>query len=233
MAIPYALQNLPITPDPNDKSGRVQARGSLTEDDVLERMLKRGTGISAEDMRATLDLFTKEISDSVSDGWNINTRIANIKPGIKGVFTSATDPFDQSRHHFRATLSEGVSLKKKMREATGERINNSIPIPAIIQFMDYATRTANGPITPGNIGELVGEELKFDPNKIEEGIFFVNETENTETKVETISVLTEGKLMFQIPLNLRANEYRLEVRRAYTNKNTIRIGVLSDTLFIG
>lgn len=231
--IPYALQDLPITPDPNDKSGRVLVRGSLTEDDILQRMLKRGTGISQEDMQATLDLFTKEISDSLTDGWNINTRIANFKPGIKGVFISATDPFDRSRHHFRASLSEGVTLKKKMRNAKGERISNSLPLPAMIQFMDYASRTTDSILTPGNIGELVGEELKFNSKNPAEGIFFINETENTVTKVDTISILTEGKLMFQVPANLTIGEYRLEVRRAYTNQNTIRTGTLTDSLSIG
>ena len=40
MPIPYYLQDLPITPDPNDKSTRVEQRGTLKE---IKRLTKRTT----------------------------------------------------------------------------------------------------------------------------------------------------------------------------------------------
>ncbi len=233
MSILYYLQDLPITPDPNDRSGRVKARGSLNESDVLDRMIKRGTGISREDMQATLDLFTEETGDLVAEGWNVNTRLANFRPGVRGVFSSATDPFDHRRHHFQASISEGVVLKKKMRETSGERITAPKPIPGIIEFMDHGSRMVSGSLTPGSIGELTGEALKFNLENKKEGIFFVNKADNVTTKATVISILTEGKLMFQIPAGLTPGSYRLEVRRAYTNEKTIRAGVLSDTLIVG
>lgn len=232
MPIPYHLQDLPITPDPNDKSGRVELRGTLDESALLPEMLKRGTGLSKQEILAVIDLYTDVVSDLVQEGFAVNTRLANFRPGIKGMFRSATDPFDPARHQFRASISEGLTLKKKMREATGERKAASVPAPVIIEYFDHATSTANGALTQGGIGEIIGQELKFDPARAGEGIFFINEADTSETGVQMLSVRTEGTLMFLVPAELTAGEYILEVRRSYTSPADIRIGRFAETLTV-
>ncbi len=79
---------------------------------------------------------------------------------------------------------------------------------------------------------VLRDELKFNKENKQEGIFFINEIDAVTTKVTVISIPTEGKLMFQIPVGLTAGKYRLEVRKAYTNEKIIRLGVLSDILFV-
>ena len=232
MPIPYYLQDLPITPDPNDKSGRVEQRGTLDEDAVLAEMLKRGTGLSKQDILAVVDLYTDVVSDLVQEGFTVNSRLANFRPSLKGVFRSATDPFDPSRHQFRASISEGLMLKKKMREATGERQTASIPAPVIIEYFDHATSIANGPLTLGNIGEITGEDLKFNQSRNGDGIFLIRETDASETRVQSLSVRTDGKLMFLVPASLAADDYFLEVRRSYRSPTDIRIGRLNEILTV-
>ncbi len=233
MNIPYYLQDLPIGPEPEHKVGKVQARGSLVESNVLDRMVQRGTGISREDMQATLDLYTKVVSDSLGDGYNVITRLANYRPGLKGVFNGATDPFDPKRHHFRASLSEGTDLRNKMRTASGERLVVPLPAPFLIQYMDYGSHTVDSILTPDNIGEINGQALKYDPANEDEGIFLVPEAGGDPIKVSTVSILTEGRLMFMVPSDLAVGEYIMEVRRGYTNEASIRTGTLHHTLTVG
>ncbi|NER13384.1 DUF4469 domain-containing protein [Leptobacterium flavescens] len=232
MNIPYYLQDLPIGPEPDHKIGRIQVRGSFSEQNLLDRMTQRGTGISREDMQATLDLFTKVVVDSLTEGWAINTRLANYKPGIKGIFNGATDPFDPGRHHFRATLSEGVELKNKMRVASGERVTVPLPAPFLIQYTDYGSHTVDSTLTPGNIGEINGQALKYNPENENEGVFLIPEAGGDATRVESVSILTEGRLMFMVPTSLAAGEYIMEVRKAYTNEASIRTGTLHHTLVV-
>jgi hypothetical protein len=154
----------------------------------------------------------------------------NIRVGISGVFTSITDSFDPSRHSIRATLSPGLLLSEKMQKVRLEKTLQPLPSPVILEFLNINTNTTNSVLTPGGIGQIVGEELKFNPNNPQEGIFFVA-ADGTETKVQIIASRTEGKLVFSIP-TLPAGNYTLEVRRAYTKENIIRKGVLSDTLTV-
>jgi hypothetical protein len=228
--IKYYLQPNPVTPDPNDQSARVLPNASLTREDIIAKMMQRGTTVTEADTRAVLNLFFDVVSDEVADGNFVNLPLANIRVGISGVFTSITDSFDPSRHSIRATLSPGLLLSEKMQKVRLEKTLQPLPSPVILEFLNINTNTTNSVLTPGGIGQIVGEELKFNPNNPQEGIFFVA-ADGTETKVQIIASRTEGKLVFSIP-TLPAGNYTLEVRRAYTKENIIRKGVLSDTLTV-
>ena len=80
--------------------------------------------------------------------------------------------------------------------------------------------------------QITGEDLKFDPGNAAEGIFFINKEDDSETKVEMISVRTEGKLMFLVPVEITAGSYTLEVRRAYNSSANVRTGTLDKTLTV-
>ncbi len=232
MNIPYYLQDLSIGPEGDHKIGRIQARGALSERNLLDRMANRGSGIGREDMRATMDLLAREIANALAEGYTVNTRIANYRPSLRGVFNSATDPFDHARHHFRATLSEGTELKKKMRAASGERITVPLPAPFPVQYTDHGSHTVDNLLTPDNIGEISGRGLKFDIANGDEGIFLVPEDGGGATKIGSVSIFTEGRLMFMVPAGLAAGEYRMEVRRAYTREGSIRAGRLHHILTV-
>lgn len=232
MNIKYHLANLAITSDPNEKSGRIDPRGTLDESVVLNKMLKRGTGLTKQEIMGVIDLYTDVVSEQVQSGFVVVTRLANFRPGIKGVFNSANDPFDSNRHHFHATISEGVVLRKQMREATGERNIAPAPLPTVSSYYDYARSTTNKWLTPGNIGKINGKQLKFEKSGKAEGIFFIRKDNQSETRVATLSTHTDGKLMFLIPTELASGNYTLEVRRSYTSASDIRIGRLNKTLTV-
>jgi len=231
MPIKYYLQPNPITPDPNDQSARVLPNASLTLDDIVSKMIKRGTMVTETDAKAVLTLFFEVVADEVADGNFVNLPIANIRSGISGVFTSVTDNFDPARHALRATLSPGALLNEKLRNARLEKTLQPLPSPVILEFLNVNTNTVNSVLTPGGIGQIIGEELKFNPDNAQEGVFFVK-SDGTETKATVFATRTLGKLVFNIPSTLTAGTYTLEVRRAYTKDNIIRKGVLPDVLTV-
>lgn len=233
MNIKYHLQNLAISSNPNDKLGRVEQRGTLDQSVIVSEMLKRGTGLSRQDILGVIDLYTDVLSDRLQEGYAVNTDLANFKPIIKGVFKGASDPFDPARHSFHASISEGVALKKKMRKATGERNAVSVTIPILTEFKDHGSSTVNEALTPGNIGEISGKELKFNRSNPLEGIFFIREDDDSETRVDTVSIVTEGRLMFLIPGTLTSGGYLMEVRRAYTSPGETRNTRFNETLTVG
>ena len=231
MAMKYYLQPNPITPDPNDQSARVMASNVLNFEDIVQEARRRGTTLTETDLRAAGNLIFETIAYALAQGNNVNTPLANFKGSITGVFTNATDSFDPTRHTVKAVISQGTMLSEQMANATLEKVLQSQPSPTLIEYFDVNSQTANAKLTPGGIGQVVGEELKFDPANAAEGIFLID-TGGTETKIAILATRTEGKLVFSVPTGLAPGNYTLEVRRGYGNAATIRKGALNDALQI-
>ncbi len=230
MAIKYYLQPNPITPDPNDQSARVVSNQVHDVESITKEMLRRGSTITEADVRAVLKVFFEVVTDEVAEGNNVNLPLVNIKPGIGGVFSNATDSFDPSRHFKKANLSAGVLLNEKMSFAVAEKITQPLAAPVLIEFSDINSQTTNSILTRGGIGQIIGEELKFNPSNALEGIYFIA-ANNTATKVNIVASRTEGKLVFSIPSTLTPGSYTLEVRKGYgTTTPVVRSGSLADTL---
>jgi len=231
MAIKYYLQPNAVTPDPDDHFARVLPTGILDADDIIKKMLERGSTITESDSRAVLTMFFKVVIAELADGKFINLPIANLRCGITGVFSNAADTFDRSRHGVKATISAGSELWDAMQAVTVEKQSQPVISPYILQYEDVNSATFNTVLTKGGIGIITGEELKFDPTNTDEGIFFVNAA-GAATKVAVIANRTASKLTFSVPTTLAAGAYTLEVRKAYTAAKTIRTGALSEKLTV-
>lgn len=231
MPIQYYLQPNPITPDPNDRSARVATTETLNQEDIIKEMLQRGTLLTETDITAVLNLYNTVIADRIADGRSVTTPVVNLRPSIRGVFKDANDVFDSSRHTLRASATAGLQVIGALRDARVEKTTSGLPGPSIAVYEDINSGTQDAVLTPGGIGKIVGEELKFDASQSDEGIFFIG-ADGVDTRVAVIASATEGQLMFMVPA-LAAGDYTLEVRRAYTNSRSIRRGTLDHTLTVG
>ncbi len=231
MSIKYYLKPNYISSNPNDQAARVQAKNTFGIDEIVKRIVKRGTTLTETDIRAVLLLAFEEIADAVSEGNNIVLPLFNIRPTIQGIFTDMNDSFDASRHRMKASLTAGFILNKKMKSATVEKIATSIISPDIIDFTDVRTNTHNQ-ASKGGIAIITGSELKYNPTNADEGIYFLNTATNAETKATEIAQRTESKLMFMIPDTLVAGIYYVEVRKAYTNAKSIRSDAYETNLIV-
>lgn len=231
MAIKYYLQPNPIMPGPTDQTARVAINKVHDVDSIIKLMLKRGSTVTQADIKAVLSVFFDVLCDEVTDGNSVNLPVVNIRPTITGVFANASDSFDPSRHTKRASLSSGKILFSRMNEAKVEKLTQSLPSPLLIAFTDVNSATINTMITPGGIGKIIGEELKFNPENPDEGIYFIA-ADGTTTKVNVIASLTKRKTVFSIPL-LDNGEYKLQIRKGYGTTNiVIRDGSLTYPLHI-
>ncbi len=231
MSIQYYLQPNPVTPDPNDQSARVNTLDNLTDDDLAQELVNRGTATSKAQAAAVIAGYQQVIAEKVADGFAINTPLLTVRAGINGVFTDPTDTFDPARHTIRANINSGPLLDEKLAAATVQKITKAERAPVLIAFINKNTGGINATITPGGIGQIPGEELKFDPAISTNGIFFVPTT-GSAVKVTVISTRTEGELLFLCP-SLPAGTYHVEVRRTYGTANPVlRIGQLSAPLTV-
>ncbi len=66
-----------------------------------------------------------------------------------------------------------------------EKVEAVKPSPNPIEYRDIGSDTTNDTVTVGNIGQLSGSRLKFDPAEADEGLYFVADA-GGETKLSTV-----------------------------------------------
>ena len=93
---------------------------------------------------------------------------------------------------------------------------------------DLASGARNETLTPGNIAQLKGSRLKFDPADAAQGIFLVAPN-GSETRAASISRNKPGQIDFLVP-PLAAGTYHLEVRASVYHNSAARTGTLPAEL---
>lgn len=196
MGINYSLEPNHLTPDPNDQKARVIPNNVLNLEDIVKRILKRGTTLTEVDVRAVLLIAMEEMCDAVAEGNNLNTPFVNARPSIYGIFNDVNDVFDVKRHTLGASMSAGTLLYKKMAVAsTAKQAGSSAVAPDIISYNDV--RTSSSTIaTKGGIATITGTELKYDKGNVNEGIYFIDVATGAETKVTDVAQHTSTSLLF-------------------------------------
>ena len=226
MAIHYILRDNPNTPDPTDQSAQVIPTGSAGEDDLFDRMEQGGSTLRRPDMVAFWELLTMTIAAMLKDGLRVNTRVGSFFVSMEGVFTSPADSFDPTRHALNIGFGQGPELKRIIRtEAVTQKDVAALPEPILVQFKNVADGSLNSLAKSGGIGEIKGDQMKFDAAAADEGIYFVPGT-GAAVKVTSILNNLPKTHSFQIP-TLTAQTYNLEVRKRFTPTGALRTGTLA------
>jgi hypothetical protein len=228
MSIHYALFENHLTTDRNDYSAKVSPVRVVELNEVINRMVERGSTVTRPDILSVMDDFQEALQSLLEEGSNVNLPFANYSMSIKGVFDGQNDTFDSHNHQIMCRLHPGRDLKKFIAGNVSAIKEETIkPSPNLIDIIDVATGERNSILTPGNMGTIIGSRLKFNADSADEGIYFIDES-NTESKAPFVGKNKPGELMFLIPENLTAGSYTLEVRASFGD--LIRSGQLSGTL---
>jgi len=232
MSIQYALFENNLTSGPDNYAAHVQLTGSADLDTIVHHTADQGSKWSAQDIRAMLGEVTNTCKKLLLDGYRINLGdLCEIYPQVTGVFDSAIDHFDHSRHRIDVGASPSTHLRKFIHDnAHVSKVEAIKPAPAPMEYTDAGSGEANGTLTPGNIGTLDGHRLKIDPAHADEGIFFIP-TSGAEKKAATISKNKPGQLIFLVP-DLKPGDYHIEVRAHLFNGSELRAGRLGAMLTV-
>ncbi|MGL2967334.1 DNA-binding domain-containing protein [Flavobacterium sp. XGLA_31] len=230
MPVKYYLHPNALVQVPESYRAIVEPHQVYGISDIIAQMLQRGTTLSEADILASLHLFFEVVAQQVQEGNHVNLPIVNIKPSILGRFTEATDSFDATRHALKAATSAGILIKKNIKKAAVVKFSKPLTVPILSAFTDVLTQTDNDLLSPGGIGTIVGNHLKFDKNNPSEGLFFVSAAQE-QYAVTVFATLHPRKLLFSIPNHLPQGQYSLVVKKAFGKNNTsLREGKLATVL---
>ncbi len=233
MPIKYALFENNITADPDDYAATVQISGSAAGDDLVQDIIDQGTTVNKPDILAVTAALKLACQRRVEEGQRVNYfGMVEFFPRVKGVFTGAMDTFDPARHTLDIGANPGSELRDAVRAgASVEKVEAVKPSPNPVEYRDIGSDTTNDTVTVGNIGQLSGSRLKYDPAQADEGVFFVA-TAGGETKVSTIQKNKPSQSVFLVPATLVAGTYNLEVRARVGGGTELRTGRLDAVVTV-
>ena len=145
MPIKYALFKNHLTPNPDDYSAIVQIVASWDLDVIADKIVGRGSTVGRADVMSVLEDSVSVCEEGVGESVHINYGgLMEFFPRIKGVFASATDPWDDARHYADAGAHPGSRVRDNVRaNATVERVEAIKPAPNLVAFFD----TSSGVLT--------------------------------------------------------------------------------------
>lgn len=229
MPIHYALYKNEKLTGKDRYLARVHSCGTLGREDVIEDMAQSGTRLTRADIAAVWDLFEQTTMRAILNGWNVTVPLGIVRLSIRGVFEGYDDRFDAGRHRIVVQFKVDNDLQEHLRySAQTKRIHPSKLCPLLLNYRDVSTGRSNEVLTPGRIGQLYGDRLKFDPRDPRQGLFVLGQ-DGSVTRVEEVAENKPHTLIFLVP-PLPIGFYKLAVRAACSGGSDLDVGVLDDVL---
>lgn len=231
MPIPYSLVDNKLTTDPNDFRAQVEHNRSVTIEDLIRTISRPGSTVTVAEGLAFWEELSQAIMQQLDNGNRINSDLFQLSLGITGVFNSAADTFDPTRHHVRIRIKPGIRLRKMEPDIKAARVQATQALPEPERLEDFSSDTVNDKLTPGGTARLTGARLKFDPADTDAGIFLRKST-GAVTRVQRLMTNKPKELLFIVPAGLAAGNYQLLVRSRYKDTADLKEGALAATLTV-
>ncbi len=229
----YSLYNNNFTADnPDDRLAQPVDVTMNTREDLIEEITGPGSILKTTETNAVIDNYWQKITDYIRDGEGYTDDYVRTRFGISGVFQNDDDKFDPARHEVLVSIIPKKSVTGVTDEIILRRVDGRDITPEVDSIYDWSSATNNDIITPDGVLEVTGTNLKILSNLEEEGVFFVSQSDDTETEATQVRTNEPKTLTLQIPGNLAAGTYRLEVRNTTYNSNTLRTGVFTPELTV-
>ena len=205
----YCLRENLLTAKPDDYMAQVTDSQVFTLEDVIDRMVKRGTTVTRTDLAALMQLYTQECTYIVEEGGTLNTPLINTSFSISGVFDGADDSFEAKRHSINLNITAGTALKEALSQTKAVKTETASTDPYITAVTDKLNNTT-GTIKIGSVMEIIGSRLKFDAKDAEQGVFAVSDSR--AVRCASIVENKPARLIVILDPSADAGEFTLEVR---------------------
>lgn len=226
-----------LTENPNDFVARVSSERTLNTKDICVAAVTRGgADTNAAAMEHNVNLFFKEMSYQMCDGYAVNTGYFTAGTVIKGVFDNPKEKYDPKKHSVYFQFNQGATLIKDLPSIEVDIMGVADVSNFIGQVTDVKTGTVNELLTPGRNLRINGSKLKLAGENPSVGIYFIDQTTYVSTKVDASDIVVNNpsELIIIIP-QLSAGTYKLEVRTQFAVGSLIkepRIATLDKTLTV-
>lgn len=206
------------------KNGQFYVKTGSMEEISFEKFLdhmSRDTALEKNDLRSALHLLYDNLTLLLSEGRIIETPIGTFKPTLKGTLENENDDFrpdlDSNNHtvgiRFKPAKSLLIDVRKRMSQL--QRLSGStLKMPHLKSIISKFSDIQTG-VSAGAIIEVRGEDLKYNPEAADEGIYLVT-NDGSESKIEQVITNTRKTQQFVMP-NLANGPYQVRLKTRMGN----------------
>jgi hypothetical protein len=214
----YFLTDNNLTPDPDDQIAIPANIHSYTDEEIIDRILQRGSTLTRADLLAAIQVYQAEHGYIVDEGNGLNTGLITAGPNILGKFNNVTDSYDSARHKMHYNMNFSKSIQERVGKVKMTKVQAPNTGPLIVAIKDSLSGLTDGTLTVGGVLDIAGNRLKVYPEISEDGVYFIA-SDGTEYKVSVLVENKPSRLIVMIPA-LPAGSYTLEVRTHYIGGST-------------
>ena len=221
-----------MNPEPKGYIAKVRQWDRTDRNEIIDYMVEEGTGLTRPQSIAYFEKLMEAFAHFIELKGGVTTPFFRIQTTISGTFINSMDTFDPERHHINLRISPGPQLKKlKSRLAlTKENPTKHTPNPEL--FIDNASETTNKLASAQGVATLKGENLIFDRNDLEQGIFFVPDcSQKVKIRANNYISIKSTEIIFFIP-PLPSGNYTLLIQAIMKGHKSIRGGVLEYVITV-
>jgi hypothetical protein len=220
----YTLEDNELTDKPGDLRAQVINVTSYTQNDIVDRVMKIGAGLTRSDIASVLEAEKQVIEAIVAEGGAVNTELFNAFPSVSGVFDTPDQAFDHGKHKVKINLHPGVVLRSAVSQVKPKRVAAVVSGTVITSVTDLKTGSINGALTPGRDVKLSGAKLKIAGDHPDVGLYFVPVGGGAEVKVDPSDIVVNNpsELIAVIP-PLSTGTYRVKIITQYSHGNLLKV----------
>lgn len=230
MTIRYHLE-----PNPVKKGGfrAILSRGKKSPVNEFLKYCEANSSVSRIDAAAVLEFMADWIADNARDGREADFGpVGQSRLGIKGDFQEQGDWVEETEIQLTCGWQVSRSLARRVeqtgRESAKERIQQKPKSPEIHSVKSVASNQERV-YTPGNILEIRGQYLKFNPKRADEGIFLRRAEEDSEARLEYYQTIFPKKIVALVPSYLSGRQ-NLFIRSRPRTKGPLREFLFPEVL---
>ena len=229
MPIRFALYNNPFKKDSQEKVARVIPEACLGDEDVLEMILHRNTGLSRSEVEAVLEEYGLALEYLLREGYSVHTSLMKMDVSIQGKFRDEKDCFHAKRHKLQLNITPGKRLRQLLKNEKAYRQPPTSPQPYINSIAHYEPLLSEHQIRPGMLLSLKGQHLKINTQKEDEGVYLYRGRQQVY-KISRLITNMPGQLVLLLPADLPAGTYQLELRCRVGNSTELRRNTYREPL---
>ena len=201
----WLADNTVTTDNKDDKILVLESAGSLTEKDILERMMHEITGLKEETLNHAVTLYNRIIMESLLNGYTVNTGLFYASPSFQGVIDGGV--WNKEKNSIKVNFQQGKTLREEIAQTKVEILGEKADIMYVIEVEDKKTGLKDGTASPGFGFESVG-------------VYLINESQSAE-KLPDYQIIKNmpSELIIQIPTGLLDGPYTLRITTQYSSSN--------------
>ncbi len=231
MPLKFSLFPNHLTTEPGDYMAVTTDKITVGRKEIIARMIRSGSTVTKAEALSVLEEYSRALEEYLKEGASVVTPLYRIVPSISGVFDDRQEAFSADKHRINLNIHPGLRLREIRNDIQVEKVEGRPAQPVPMDILDVVSGSMNDVLSPGGVGDLRGNDLKYDHEDPQQGIFLVA-SDGTETRMDTIIRNKPSNLIFMIPESLAAGTYALEVRAILTGITSLRTGSLEAELTV-